>query len=127
MKQIDPSEINIINYLSGEMSADELNQFEIQLEGNQLLKAQVEEMRIVQKQIGLWQDSDIEIPPLEALHEGNIELPRESGTGIRRIHLPNWARYAAVFLGFVMLLQISGFKVNHNGNTLMLSFGEPNT
>ena len=57
MKNIDPSEINIINYLSGEMSAEELKQFELQLGENPLLKTQVEEMKEVQDSLGIWQKS----------------------------------------------------------------------
>ena len=39
MKNIDPSEINIINYLSGEMNAEELIQFEIGISTNLYLPA----------------------------------------------------------------------------------------
>jgi len=127
MKHIDPSEINIINYLSGEMSTEELNQFEIQLEGNQLLKAQVDELKIAQKQMGLWKDEDIEIPSFESLNTIPDKVNQEPVLRSKRIHLPSWVKYVAIFLGFVMFMQIAGFKVNHDGNTLLLSLGEPNT
>lgn len=131
MKNIDPSEINIINYLSGEMSAEELKQFELQLGENPLLKTQVEEMKEVQDSLGIWRNEDIQVPIIETGWQDNI-LPPESKTldnvkrgKIVKYSIPNWAKYAASFLGFVLLLQITGLKINQNGNALMLSFGEP--
>ena len=131
MKNIDPSEINIINYLSGEMSAEELKQFELQLGENPLLKTQVEEMKEVQDSLGIWRNEDIQVPIIETGWQDNI-LPPESKTldnvkrgKIVKYSIPNWAKYAASFLGFVLLLQITGLKIIQNGNALMLSFGEP--
>ncbi len=127
MKHIEPSEINIINYLSGEMSKEDLKQFELQLQENQLLRTQIEEMRLTQEQIGVWGDDNIQIPAFEPLNTANTAnaVLDENKTGNRRFLLPNWLKYAAAFIGFALLMQIMGFKVNHNGNTLMLSFGEP--
>jgi len=127
MKHIDPSEINIINYLTGEMTNEELKQFELQLDENQLLRAQVEEMKITQSNLEVWKNEDIDIPNFKPLDTRNQNLQSKGESQSKKIHLPNWMKYAAAFLGFVMLMQVSGFKVNHDGNTLLLSFGEPKT
>jgi len=125
MKHIEPSEINIINYLSGEMNTEELKQFELQLEENQLLKAQVDEMRMAQEQLGVWNDDNIQIPAFEPLNTESRSEVQVNNSIHKKFSLPNWLKYAAAFIGFALLMQIMGFKVNHSGNTLMLSFGEP--
>lgn len=131
MKNIDPSDINIINYLSGEMSTEELKQFEKQLNENELLKSQVEEMKMVQGQLRNWNNDAIAVPDIEeSLHahippKQQIRKGGQSGSKQIRFSIPNWAKYAAAFLGFVVLLQITGLKINQEGNALMLSFGEP--
>jgi len=127
MKHIDPSEINIINYLSGEMNNEEMKQFELQLEENQLLKTQVEEMREVQNNIGIWRDGDIDIPTFEPTKAKSHAFHKSHNLGFGKIRFTNWMKYAAAFIGFVLMFQILGLEVNRNGNTLMLSFGEPNS
>ncbi|MEM9545365.1 MAG: hypothetical protein AAGA77_05305 [Bacteroidota bacterium] len=127
MKQIDPSEINIIDYISGEMNEEEMKQFELQLENNPLLKARIEDMRAVQQQLGVWKNEDINIPAFEpSAFVETVEQPLPHANS-RRLKLPNWLKYAAAIVGFTVLLQLIGLEINKNGNTLMLSFGEPNT
>ncbi len=126
MKHIDPSEINIINYLAGEMTNEELKQFRHQLRENQLLRTQVEEMEKIRNQMRLWKDEDIRIPTFESLTSTPNTRRTNSTSNIRKLQFPNWVKYAAVFLGFVLLSQITGFQVSQNDNTLMLSFGAPN-
>lgn len=125
MKHIDPSDINIINYLTGEMTNEELSQFNRQLDENQLLREQVEEIRMTQGQLAAWKNDEIDVPDFEPQATVNSRITSDSKSFAKKIHLPNWVKYAAVFLGFAALLQITGFKVNHDGNTLLLSFGEP--
>lgn len=127
MKHIDPSEINIINYLTGEMNIEELKQFKLQLNENQLLREQVEEMKTVQAEMSIWKDEDIKIPSFETLDSNKNNIGTNSFKKFKKFHLPNWMKYAAAFIGFVLLVQITGFKVNQNGNTLLLSFGEPSS
>ena len=126
MKQIDPSEINIINYLTGEMTTEELIQFELLLDENQILREQVEDMKLVRSQLGTWENENIQIPTFDLSTSTSTEAfkPNKNNFG-KSIKLPNWMKYAAAFVGFVLLFQILGFKVNHDGNTLLLSFGEP--
>ena len=130
MKHIDPTEINIINYLTGEMSKEAMESFENQLENNLLLNERVEAMKIVQGQLGHWKDEDIEILEMGELGEigkigeiGGLEKEDESTKGWTG--LPSWMKYAAMIVGLGLLLQIFGLKVNHEGNALVLSFGEP--
>ena len=126
MKHIDPSDINIINFLSGEMTTEEMSQFKLQLDENQLLREQVEEMRIAQSLLGVWDSKEIEVPSFTP----RVAKSKNSTSSIskaKKIHFPTWVKYAAAFFGVVMLLQITGFRANHDGNTLLLSFGEPNS
>ena len=127
MKHIDPSEINIINYLTGEMTIEELKQFKLQLDDNQLLREQVEEMRNVQTEMSLWKNEDINIPSFESLSSNSDISDIKPTYKFKKFLLPNWMKYAAAFIGFVLLMQITGFKVSQNGNALLLSFGEPNS
>lgn len=124
MKQIDPSEIKIITYLTGEMSAQEAGLFEKEIGQNQLLSAQVEEMRLVQQTLGNWRNSDIDIPDFGASRRTDFDMePRQSS--LRTMKMPQWLKYAAAVVGFACLMHLVGFEVNKNGNTLMLSFGSP--
>ena len=130
MKNIDPSEINIINYLTGEMSAEEIIQFEKQLNKNELMQSQIEEMKKIQSQMGVWDNQDIEVPDYNDLMSPSTIKGDGIGQplnmkGRSRFSIPLWARYAAVFLGFVLFLQIIGLEVSQKGNALMVSFGEP--
>jgi len=124
MKQIDPSEINIINYLTGEMTTEELIQFELLLDENQILREQVEDMKLVRSQLSTWGNENIHLPALDLSTSVGTLKSNKNNFG-KSIKLPNWMKYAAAFVGFVLLFQILGFKVNHDGNTLLLSFGEP--
>lgn len=126
MKHIDPSDINIINYLTGEMNQDEMKQFELQLEENLLLRKQVDEIKNVQGHLGIWNDEHIEVPAFESIKSSQNTHSDNAARRSKKFYLPNWLKYAAIFLGFVCLLQLIGLRVNHNGNTLLLSFGEPN-
>ncbi|MDF1694331.1 MAG: hypothetical protein P1U56_00775 [Saprospiraceae bacterium] len=131
MKSIDPSEMNIIDYLSGEMTAEESKRFEQQLDDNPLLKQQVEDMRLVKGQLKVWGDKEIPLPEFEpnvedsAIGESKANFGIHSTGNQKRIPFPSWLKYAASFVGFILFLQFSGLKLTQQNNTLMLSFGEP--
>lgn len=132
MKSSDPIEISIINYLSGEMTETERKQFEKQLGENQSLQQQVDEMRQVQDQLGIWKNTDILLPEIDFnVTEEHFAQEKSSTSGQSigskpRFVIQNWMKYAAAFLGFLVVLQISGLRMSQNGNTVMLSFGAPN-
>ena len=126
MKSIDPSEIRVIEYLSGEMTREEVVQFEKDLKENPLLEQQLDELRATKSQLQLWGNEDIPIPdfhPGKTQNGGGSSI--QSISGKRRFPFPQWVKYAASFLGFVLLLNVLGVKLTHKENTLMLSFGDP--
>ena len=59
MKSIDPSEIRVIEYLSGEMTREEVVQFEKDMKENPLLEQQLDELRATKSQLQLWGNEDI--------------------------------------------------------------------
>ena len=126
MKQSEKIEMDIIKFLTGEMEGDEKKRFIQQLESDDSLRMQVEELSQVQSQLGVWENGDITVPEFRPrdnkMNDGVQKEPKPT----RKLYLPQWMKYAASFIGLMVLLQISGLKIHQQGNTLMMSFGEPN-
>ena len=69
MKRLD---IQIIDYVSGEMDDLDRIAFEQLLESDPSIKSRVEEMQSTQSALGSWNDEVIDIP--------HFELPKSNGT-----------------------------------------------
>ena len=132
MNNIDPSELNIINYLFGEMSEEEKRKFEKELETNKELKAKLEELKHVQADLGTWSNEDIEIPEFHpAASHSSLSASGKGEPSLKakmvKMISNSWMKYAAVFLGLLVFLQFTGLQISQQGNALMLSFGAPQT
>jgi len=125
MKQNNASEENIINYITGEMNEADARKFESRIHSETNLKAKVEEMQSTLDELRIWSDAEISIPPVEKWDIHSSAGKHGLVGSERKLHLPGWMRYAAAFLGFAILWQISGLRLTHQSNTLMLSVGDP--
>ena len=119
MKRLD---IQIIDYISGEMEDLDRIAFEQLMESDSSIKAQVEEMQSTQSTLGTWTDETIDIPQFQIADSNGIAKETKV-VQLRRIS--PWMKYAASAAVVIGVLWMSGLQINTSGNAMTLSFGNP--
>ena len=119
MKRLD---IQIIDYISGEMGDLDRISFEQLMESDPSIKAQVEEMQTTQSTLGSWNDELINVPHFEL---PLLEDTQKETKIVQMRTISPWIKYAASAAAVVGLLWISGLQMNTSDNAMTLSFGTP--
>lgn len=119
MKRLD---IQIIDYISGEMNDLDRIAFEQLMESDPSIKSQVQEMQSTQSDLASWDDKMIDVPDFEV---PQLEVPSNKIKTLPPRRISPWLKYAASAAAIISLLWVSGLQINTSSNGITLSIGVP--
>lgn len=111
----------VIRYVTNEMTQEERQHFEQQMQKDPGLLREVGDFRDTQKVLQQWQEPEFEVPSFADLE---AEAPKKGSViQLSAVRFPKWMSYAAAVLFLLGFAWLSDLQIAQKDNSLVLSFG----
>ena len=122
MRELSSRQLKIVEYLSGEMSDEQLISFESEMEKDDGLKAEVDQLKRTSMRLDDWPDETVSVPSLQEISPGTSKVFQ-----LKELVIPSWAKVAAALFVLPLMLWLLNLQLSIENNAVTLSFGPTQT